>query len=152
MSPNRISCGGDRVVLVDHRNDAEVEQPVQGASGVGIVRAAGDVVGGQQDLTDGEVVRCERLAVCRDEGALTDAGGGLLGGQIARATEQAQRRDAGCDGAGGDQNDLGALPAACGDHVDQSAEPGVVERAARAWSARLEPTLRTRRWALRRSA
>ena len=71
-----------------------------------VVRAAGDVVGGEQHLPDGEPVRRERRLVCRDQGALADAGRGLLGRQVARADGQAQRRDAGRDGAGGDEHDL----------------------------------------------
>jgi len=122
---------GDRVVLVYHRDDAEVEQSVQGASGVGVVRTARDVVSRQQDLTDGEVIHPEREAVRRDEGPLTDAGCGLLGGQIARATEQTQRGDARRNGTGGDEDDLSAPASACGDHVDQRAEPGVIECAVR---------------------
>src|SRR5665647_1325091 len=77
--------GRDRVVLVDHRDDAKVEQSVQGAPGVGIVRAARDVLSGEQHLADGEVVLREREAVCRDESPLTNAGRRRPGGQIARA-------------------------------------------------------------------
>ena len=88
----------DRVVLVDHGHDAKVEQPVQGAPGVGIVQTAGDVVSGQQDLADCEAVYPERQAVCREQGPLTNAGCGLLGRQITRTTGQPQRRQAGCNG------------------------------------------------------
>ena len=35
---------GHRVVLVDHGDDAQVEEPVQGAPGIGIVRTARDVI------------------------------------------------------------------------------------------------------------
>ena len=48
--------GGDRVVLVDDRDDAERQQPVERALRVAVVRAAYDVVGGQQHLPDGAAV------------------------------------------------------------------------------------------------
>src|SRR5262249_57588000 len=42
--------GGDRVVLVDHRQYAQFEQAAKGALGVAVVRAPHQVVGGKQDL------------------------------------------------------------------------------------------------------
>jgi hypothetical protein len=87
------------------------------------VRSARDVISGQQNLTDGEVVRRERETVGGDQSPLTDAGGCLLGGQITRATQQPQRPQAGRYGTGGDKDDLSALTAALRDHVDERAEP-----------------------------
>ncbi len=57
--------GGDGVVLVDHRDDAEPEQAVEGAAGVRVVAAAHDVVRGQEHLPDGEAVPRERRRVAR---------------------------------------------------------------------------------------
>ena len=76
---------GDGVVLVDDGQHAEVEQPLEGAAGVGVVRAPGDVVGGEQHLTDGDVVPGERLGVGGEQGALADRGRGLLGREVAGA-------------------------------------------------------------------
>jgi len=42
--------GGDRVVLVHHGQHAQFEQPAKGPLGVAVVRAAHEVVRGQQDL------------------------------------------------------------------------------------------------------
>ena len=75
--------GGHRVVLVDDRDDAQLEQPVQGPLGVAVVGPAHQVVGGQQDLAGAEAVPGEGRGVPGDEQALADAGRGLLGGQVA---------------------------------------------------------------------
>ena len=96
--PETDLMGGDRVVLVDHRDDAKVKQPVQCAPRIGVVRAPGDVVGSEQDLTDSDVVDPERVAVRRDQRALTDAGGSLLGSKVTRPADQPQRREAGGNG------------------------------------------------------
>jgi hypothetical protein len=119
--------GANGVVLVDNRDDAKVEQPVEGPSGVGIVRTACDVVGRQQDLPHGEVVHPEREAVRRNESPLTNAGCRLLGSKVTWATGQTQRREAGRDGARGDQDDLSAEVPAGRDHVHERAEPGGIE-------------------------
>src|SRR5690606_24985221 len=46
--------GRDRVVLVDDRDHAELEQLGEGLAGVAVVRPTGDVVQGQQHLAGGE--------------------------------------------------------------------------------------------------
>ena len=115
--------GGHRVVLVDDRHDAELEQPVERALGVAVVRAADDVVGGEQHLADGDAVAGERRGVAVHEQALADAGGRLLGGEVARAPGQAERRQPGGDRAGGDQHDLAAARgAARGQRVDEGVD------------------------------
>ena len=55
--------GRDGVVLVDDGHDAELEQPVEGAAGVRVVRAPGHVVGGEQHLPHGEPVGTEGALV-----------------------------------------------------------------------------------------
>ena len=100
--------GGHRVVLVDHREHAQLKQPVQGALGVAVVRPAHQVIGAEQDLAGADAVPGEGRGVPGDEQALADAGRGLLGGQVAGAPGQAQRDQAGRDRPGGDQHDLGA--------------------------------------------
>ena len=83
--------GGYRIVLVDHGQHAELEQPVQGALGVAVVRPAHEVVGGQQDLAGADAVPGEGGGVPGDQQALADAGRRLLGGQVAGALGQAER-------------------------------------------------------------
>ena len=52
--------GGHGVVLVDDRDDAELEQPVERAVGVAVVPAPVQVVGGEQHLPDAQAVPGER--------------------------------------------------------------------------------------------
>ena len=120
--------GGHRVVLVDHRQHTEFEQPVQGALGVAVVRPAHQVVGGQQDLAGADAVPGEGGGVPRDEQALADAGRRLLGGQVAGAPGQAERCEAGGDRPRGHQYRL-AGPG--GERVDERVHPGTVEPAGR---------------------
>ncbi len=82
--------GGDGVVLVDDRHDAEVEQPEERALRVAVVAAPDDVVGGHQHLPDGEAVLGERAAVLGDEDPLADRRGCLLRREVARTSLQAQ--------------------------------------------------------------
>ncbi len=77
--------GGDGVVFVDDGHDAEVQQPVEGAEGVGVLAAAHEVLGGEQHLADGDAVGAEGLRVAGHQQALAHAGGGLLGGEVAGA-------------------------------------------------------------------
>ena len=74
---------GHGVVLVDHGDDAEVQQPVQRAEGVGVLAAAHEVLGGQEHLADGDAVGAEGVRVAGHQQALAHAGGGLLGGEVA---------------------------------------------------------------------
>ncbi len=57
---------GHGVVLVDDRDDAELEQPGEGLVRVAVVAAPGDVVDGQQHLADDEAVAREPLGVAGD--------------------------------------------------------------------------------------
>ena len=77
--------GGHRVVLVDDRDDAELEQPVERALGVAVVRATDDVLGREQHLPDRAAVTREGARVVREQHALADARGRLLRGEVARA-------------------------------------------------------------------
>jgi len=80
--------GRDGVVLVDDGNDAERQQPFEGAARVGVVRSSRHVVGREQHLSDGEVMGAEGVLIRRDERALSDAGRGLLSGQVPRTPER----------------------------------------------------------------
>ena len=128
--------GGHRVVLVDHRQHAQLEQPVQGALRVAVVGPAHQVVGGQQDLAGADAVPGEGGGVPGDEQALADAGRGLLGGQVAGAAREPQRDQAGRDRARGDQDDLrgrgpAAARAAFGEGLSQGGDCLVVDLAVR---------------------
>ena len=121
--------GGDRVVLVDDRQRAEGEQPVDGLLGVAVVAAAGQVVGGQQHLADGDVVPGERVGVGLHQPQLADARRRLGGGQVAGPAAHAQRRQTGGDRAGGDEDDLAARGPHRAEDVDQRRQPRGVEAA-----------------------
>ena len=128
--------GGNRVVLVDDRNDAEGEQPFQGPLRVAVVRPPVQVVGGQQHLPDGELVPRERGGVLLDEQQLPDAGRGLLCCQVAWPTHQAERRHPRRDGAGGDEDDLPAGQPLRRHGVGERSHPDLVEATGQAGQRR----------------
>jgi hypothetical protein len=128
--------GGDRVVLVDDREDAEGQQPLQRALGVAVVAAPGEVVGGQQHLADGDLVPGERVGVGLHQPQLADAGGGLRGGEVPRPAGHPERGQAGGDRPGGDQHDLAALRVHRGQDVDQGGQPLLVQPAGQAGQRR----------------
>ena len=128
--------GGHRVVLVHHRQHAQPEQPLQGALGVAVVRAADHVVRGEQHLADGLAVPGERRHRRPAPAAAARRGGGLLGGQVAGASGQPQRGQPGRDGARGHQHHLAAGRPARGQRVDQRVQPRRVQAAGSGWSAR----------------
>ncbi len=70
--------GGDRVVLVDHRDAAEAEQRVQRGAGVQVAAAVLGVVQRQQQLRGGQAVGGQRLGPGLGQADLADRGGGLL--------------------------------------------------------------------------
>ena len=86
--------GRDGVVLVDDGHHPEGQQPFERPAGVGVVGSPGDIVRGEQDLADGEIVGAERMLVRGDEGSLADAGRRLLGGEVAGAADEAERGQA----------------------------------------------------------
>ena len=121
--------GGDRVVLVHHGQDAQFEQPVQGPLRVAVVRAAHQVVRGQQDLPGLHLVPGERGRVHGDKQALADARGRLLGGQVPGPAGQPKRRQARRDRPGGDQHHLGTRAHLVGEHPGQRRDPALVDPA-----------------------
>ena len=70
--------GGDRVVLVDHRHRAQRQQLREGRAGVEMAAALLGVVGGQQDLRDGDAVPRQRLLIGVRQADLPGRRGGLL--------------------------------------------------------------------------
>ncbi len=82
--------GGDRVVLVDHRRDAERQQGLHGGAGVQPAAPRLGVVAGQQHLGRLEAVGFEGLFPGAHEQALAGGGGGLFLGQFQRTPAQAE--------------------------------------------------------------
>ncbi|EON24810.1 phosphoglucomutase/phosphomannomutase [Nocardioides sp. CF8] len=123
--------GGDRVVLVDDRQDAELEQLGERLVGVAVVGAPDDVVHREEHLPGDEVVAGELLLVAVREESLPDRGRRLLGGERARALRQAQRGQPGGDRPGRDQHDLGSAGTHRGEHVDEPAHARRVDPAGR---------------------
>ena len=85
LSPKRISLVATVSFSLTIGHDAEVEQPLERAAGVGVVGPARDVVGGEQHLADGDVVAAEGVRVGGEQGALADGGRRLLGREVAGA-------------------------------------------------------------------
>ncbi len=123
--------GGHRVVLVHHGDDAELQQPRQGALRVAVVGPAHHVVRGEQHLAHAQAVPGEGGGVAGDQHTLPDRGGGLLGREVTRPGAQAERPETGRDRARGHQHDLRAVPAAGGEDVDQGVHPVDVDGALR---------------------
>ena len=67
----------DRVVLVDDRQTAPLEQGQDGVAGVEIAAAAVEIAGGQQNLGRGDAVAGQAFLVGAHQEALADGGAGL---------------------------------------------------------------------------
>ena len=93
-----------RVVLVDDRHGAKLEQRHQRVAGVQIAEAMFKVLGRQQHLGRMAAMAVQRLLVGLDQGALADGGHGLKLGNIGGAFFQSQPAHAGSDGPGTDQH------------------------------------------------
>ena len=78
------------------------------------------ILAGEQDLSHGAVILCEKLVVDVHHYALAHGGGGLLHPQLGGAGIQPQLLGADADGAGGDQHHLIAHPLQIGEHPGQS--------------------------------
>jgi pyrimidine oxygenase len=120
---------GHRVVLVDHREHAELKQPVERALRVPVVPAPHQVVRGEQHLAGADAVPGELRRVPCDQQPLADARRRLLGGQVARPLPQAERRHARRDRAGGDQQHLPAATDPGRESSGQRLDADVVDRA-----------------------
>ena len=115
----------DGVVLVHHRDDAEVEEPLERAPRVEEAGARGEVVGGEEHLRDGAAVRAERRAPGRHEVRLSDGRGGLLRRDVPGAAAPPHEREllgAEPHRARGDEDE----PAAARELRELLAEPGAV--------------------------
>ena len=72
----------ERVVLVDDRHAAQLEQPLHGAARVQVLLAVGEVVWHDEDLRRDQAVARERLVVVGHEAALARGGERLERGRI----------------------------------------------------------------------
>ena len=131
LSPNRISSVATASFSFTTGTTPSCSSRSSVRCGVAVVRAADQVVRGEQHLPDGEAGPGEGRRVPLDQQHLPDAGRGLLGGEVARAGRQAERGEPGGDGAGGDQHQLGAGGPAGGERVDQPVEPAGIQAAGR---------------------
>ena len=109
----------DGVVLVDDRQDAQPQEPLEGALGVAAVGGVLHVARGEQHLAGDDAVAVERLLVAEDQHVLADRRGGLLRGQVRRAGLESEERDARGDGPGRHQDDLGSARVGCGEGIDE---------------------------------
>ena len=91
---------GHRVVLVDDRHGAELQQGVDGVAGVEVAAALFGVVQRQQDLRHGHVVAGQRFLIGMGKPDLAGGGGGLFLFQPQRPADQAQMLASDRDGAG----------------------------------------------------
>ena len=115
--------GRDRVVLVDDRDHAVVEQRAQGEPRRQEPAAVAEVVVGDQDLADREVVDGERVLPVLHQPALADRRRGLQRRQIVGASGKPQPPHAERDRARADHQDLDVAPAQLGDLVGDRGGP-----------------------------
>ena len=101
----------DRVVFVDDRHRAEVEQRVQRVADVEIANAVIDVFDREQHLRGAAAVFGKRAVVSLNQMRLADGRDGLQLGQIGRRDFQAQQADARADRAAADQHHAPAAAA-----------------------------------------
>ena len=123
--------GRHGVVLVDDRHRVQCPKPVQGALGVGVLRAHRDVVRREKHLPDGAVIASECRAPRVDQRHLPDARRGLLGGQVGRPLRQSERLDPGCDRPRGHDDDVGPGLHPRLDRVGEVLQPARIEHTGR---------------------
>jgi hypothetical protein len=115
------------VVLVDDRHNPEFQQSAERAVRVAVVTPPGDVIHGEQDLSDAESVMAEEARVVAHQQPLSDRCRGLLGRQILGPRSQGKGRQAGRDRAGRHEDQLSARQAHAGEDLDQRADSTEVD-------------------------
>ena len=98
--------GGHRVVLVDHRQNPQLQQAVDGVLKILPPLGVVHVLRRQQQLGHSVAVGPEQLVVGVHQLTLAHSGGGLLGGHIRRTAGQVQFPHPHADGPGGHQHQL----------------------------------------------
>ncbi len=124
--------GGDAVVLVDDGDGAQAEQGGDGGARVEVVAALLGDIGGDQDLAGDDRVAAERLGPGLAQRDLAGAGGGLGLLQGEGDGVELEQETAQSDGAGGDDDDLGASGFEGRDVFGEVGEPGRAEFSGRA--------------------
>ena len=97
---------GDGVVLVDHGDDTELEQPAERLAGVEVLRPVPEVVGCEQHLSGNEVVLTEDRTDARHEQRLADRRDRLERPDVVRARAEPERGQAGGDRTGADEHEV----------------------------------------------
>ncbi len=120
-----VSC--DTVVLVDDRHNSQLEQSVERALGVPVVRAAHHVVCGEQHLPNREAVARESRGVSRDEHSLAHARRGLLHRELAGPCGQPKRPNTSGDRTRRDQHRVSSLEAGQRNGVGYGREASLIE-------------------------
>ena len=123
--------GGHRVVLVDDRHHAHLEEPVQGALSIAVVGAARHVICCEKDLADRDVTCCEGQGVLGKQHPLADTCRGLLRREVTRTTTQPQDGKPGRDRPTGDEDHLAAGGNPVSDDIDELRDAFDVDAAAR---------------------
>ena len=121
---------GHRIVLIDDRQDAGLHQ--QAAEGVADVAGAlgsAEILGGEQDLGDGDVEILEEPAVGLHQPRLADRGAGLAGGGFLGILGEPERGNPGADRPGGNKEAAVTGIHQAGDRGDEVDQRGLVERA-----------------------
>jgi hypothetical protein len=107
---------GHRVVLVDHRHDAEVDEVVEGLAGVEVLLAVDEVEGGEEHLPGQQAVGLETLLPGPHQPVLADRRDGLQDARVGRAgARPIEGRPPHGDGTRGHEHDRVALRAQVGD-------------------------------------
>ncbi len=120
---------GDRVVLVDHRHAAELEQPHEGLAGVQVLLAVDEVVRVEQRLGGDDAVAAELGVPHLHQPALAGRRQRLQRRHVGRPGHQPERRDTGGDRARRDHEHLVARLAHGDDLVAQLGDRAAVDRA-----------------------
>src|SRR5579875_1808178 len=103
--------GGNGVVLVDDGNDAELKQRMQGRAEVRVADGIAEVVFREKHLRDAATEAIERIVVERHETRLADGRAGLHLLESLGTLVEAKAFRAETDGAGADDEDVGAAAA-----------------------------------------
>ena len=119
--------GGHGVVLVDHGDDAVIEQGAQGVTGIEVTFPVLQIGAGQQHLADVQTIEVEQVLPNPDQLGLTDCRQHLLVGQGRRQRRVSQMLTSSGDGARGHQHDTVPVSMQGGTLPDQLHHVGTIE-------------------------
>ena len=121
--------GGDGVVRVGHRDGAETQQGVDGASRIEIPPALHGVIEGEEDLRDGDAVAFQRFLIGVRQANLPRRRRRLLFLELHGPTGKPKLGPADGDGARRHQHHVASTPAQFGDVLGQGGDPVMADRA-----------------------